>query len=82
RSAVLVAEHAMKVVPGNNGIFFPMIVINGQIVGTWKRKLKAKHMEITCTPFEPLGALEADVREAAQAYGDFMDLPISLITVE
>jgi hypothetical protein len=79
RSAVLSDEHAGKIVPGNNGLFLPMIVVEGQVVGTWKRKLKRRTMDISLHPFEPLGELEAEVAAAARAYSDFMGLPITAI---
>ena len=37
RSAVLDPAHAPLVVPGGNGMFKPMIVHGGRIVGTWQR---------------------------------------------
>ncbi|KAB2905630.1 MAG: winged helix DNA-binding domain-containing protein [Anaerolineae bacterium] len=77
RSAVLAAQHAQKIVPGSNGIFLPMIVIAGQVVGTWKRSLRKKAIDITFNPFAPLGNLEERLVEAASAYSDFMGLPLS-----
>lgn len=79
RTAVLAAEHAQKIVPGNNGVFQPMIVIKGQVAGTWKRSLKRKAMEITLLPFAPLGDFETQVIEATRAYSAFMGLPVSQI---
>lgn len=81
RSAVLADEYAGKIVPGNNGIFQPMIVAGGQVIGTWKRKLKRKTMDVTLHPFVPLGDLEAKVIAAAHAYSDFMELPIASVEV-
>ncbi|MGO4300085.1 winged helix DNA-binding domain-containing protein [Leifsonia sp. RAF41] len=37
RSPILDDEHAELIVPGNNGIFQPIIVAGGRIVGTWRR---------------------------------------------
>ena len=37
RSAVLDPAHATLVVPGGNGMFKPMIVVGGRVVGTWQR---------------------------------------------
>ncbi|MFM7024373.1 MAG: winged helix DNA-binding domain-containing protein [Flavobacteriales bacterium] len=39
RSASIAVEHQRKAYTGN-GIFRPVVVANGQIVGTWKRSLK------------------------------------------
>jgi hypothetical protein len=81
RSAVLADEHAGKIVPGNNGIFLPMIVVEGQVDGTWKRKLKRQTMDITLHPFAPLRELEAKVLAAASGYSDFMGLFIASIEI-
>jgi hypothetical protein len=77
RSAVLAAEHAPKVVPGGNGVFFPMIVVAGQVVGTWKRTLGKKALDVAFIPFTSLGEAEAQAIEAARAYSDFLGVPLS-----
>ncbi|MBI5958687.1 MAG: AlkZ family DNA glycosylase [Chloroflexi bacterium] len=76
RDAVLAAEYAQKIVPGNNGVFLPMIVVEGQVVGTWKRSLKKKAVDITLQPFMPLGPLEDRIIETAQSYADFIGQPL------
>lgn len=37
RTAALPAEHAMRIVPGGNGVFQPTVVVDGQVVATWRR---------------------------------------------
>jgi hypothetical protein len=78
RSAVLASEHAQNVVPGNNGMFLPMIVAGGEVVGTWKRAIKKKGVDITLHPFVSADHLSDRVAEAAQAFADFVGLPLSL----
>ena len=78
RSAVLAAEHAHKIVPGNNGVFQPTIVVDGRVVGTWKRKLKKTSIDVTLHPFTQLGDSEDKVVEAAKSYGDFIGLPVTI----
>lgn len=75
RSAVLDPQHAQKVCPGGNGIFFPTIVINGQMVGTWKYTVKKGTAIITPTPFETLTDAEA-VAAAAEPFGRYLGLPV------
>lgn len=73
RSAVLNPMCAKQVITGN-GIFYPTIVVDGQIVGTWKRTLKKGTVVITPSPFTRLN--EAETRafaEAASRYGKFLD---------
>ena len=50
RGAVLADHHARHLVPGGNGIYKPMLLVNGQIRGTWQRA----NGEIGTAPFEPL----------------------------
>jgi hypothetical protein len=45
RLLALDAEHAWRIVPGNNGVFFPMIVSNGRIIGAWRRNPKTGSIE-------------------------------------
>ena len=77
RSAVLAAEHAPKIVPGRNGVFRPIIVVGGRVVGTWKRSLKKNSIHITLIPFTSLDDSEEEAIEAAERYSDFVGLPLS-----
>ena len=81
RSAVLAAEHASKVVPGNNGIFFPTMVVAGQVIGTWKRRRKRNALEVVLDPFTQLDASEESVMEATQCYSNFVGLPLSSVEI-
>ena len=81
RRAVLADEHAPRIVPGNNGVFQPMIVVAGQVVGTWKRAIKKRGVELTLTPFAPLGEAEASVSAAATGYSAFLGLPLAVVTI-
>ena len=79
RSAVLAEEHAPKIVPGGNGIFLPMLVAAGQVVGTWKRTLGKKALNVVFVPFTSLGDAEARAAiEAAKTYSDFLGLSLVL----
>ncbi len=80
RSAILAPEHADAVVPGGNGMFLSFIVVDGEIVGTWKRERSARRVAVTLQPFDSLsaGTLRA-VRRALSAYGDFVGLPAELL---
>jgi hypothetical protein len=73
RGAPLAAEWASRVVPGGNGVFFPTIVVDGEIVGTWKRSVTPKHVSVEITPFATLSARsEAAARTRLQLYAKFM----------
>ncbi len=72
RGAVVTPDHMQRIVPGNNGVFRPMIVVDGQIIGTWTRAVKKGHTEVTCTPFTQLSDTHlALTNAAAQSYANF-----------
>lgn len=68
RSAALSAEHATRIVPGNNGMFMPTIIYGGRVVGTWRKPPSAKG-GIELVPFEPLSP--AVQRSAELAVGRY-----------
>lgn len=76
RSAILAPEDAQAVVPGSNGVFLPTIVVDGEVVGTWKRTVRAREVVIVPSPFRPLpGRVREGLVDAARAYGAFLGLP-------
>jgi Winged helix DNA-binding domain len=76
RSAVLDPQYATLVCPGKNGIFFPTIVMNGRVVGVWKRSVKKAHLIIAPAPFQPLtDAEQAAFALAIQRFGAFHQQP-------
>jgi hypothetical protein len=79
RSAVLDPVDAKRATSGN-GIFNPILVIDGQVVGTWKRTLKKQgEVVVTPTPFAPLSKAEKRALTlAARRYGAFLGLEAAL----
>ncbi|TBL77497.1 winged helix DNA-binding domain-containing protein [Paenibacillus thalictri] len=77
RSAILSAAHARHVIPGNNGVFMPTIVIDGQVSGIWKRTVKTKGIDIEFNLFASLKDREESIIEAAGRYCGFMGLPLA-----
>jgi len=77
RSAALDPKHAAA---ARNGIFGPTVVLDGRIVGTWKRRLDRDRVEIAVEMFAKLSGASARLiaREAAR-YGRFVGLPASLV---
>ena len=58
-----------------NGMFSPLLVIDGRIAGTWKRTLKRGHVEIRTREFRQLEEAELEgLTEAAEHYGRFVGL--------
>jgi hypothetical protein len=78
RSAVLNPTYTKHANSGN-GILYPTIVVDGQVVGTWKRTLKKDTVVITPNPFAKLKRAETlALAEAASRYGKFLDALVVL----
>jgi len=75
RGAVLAPEHAQKIAPGANGVFRPIIVAGGQIVGTWARAVRRMELTIALHPFAAAPKLAEQARPEAARYRDFLGLP-------
>jgi hypothetical protein len=79
RTASLEPGYAPMIVPGNNGMFLPTIVVNGRIVGTWRRKRTSVGLTVTPTPFEALPvSAAAGFRTAAAEYGKFLGVAVTV----
>ena len=77
RSAVLAVEHSLYIVPGNNGVFLPFIVLDGQVVGLWKRTIKKQAVIIKLLPFVAFSkAVERQCIEMAKRYAEFLGLQL------
>jgi hypothetical protein len=77
RSAALAPDHAQAVVPGNNGMFLPTIVADGEVIGTWKAAARAREVVIALAPFNhrlPAGVRHG-LEDAAKRYGAFLGKP-------
>ena len=74
RSASLPFENHTKTV-SNNGIFRPVIVVNGQVTGIWKRTIK-KDKVIVETEFfkQPNQIQNSLIEKAANQFGHFIEL--------
>jgi winged helix DNA-binding protein len=79
RTAALEAIHSQKITPGNNGMFSPTIVIDGKVVGTWKRTFKKGTVVVGPSPFTSLSEAEnRTLAVAAERYGKFVGMPVVL----
>lgn len=64
-----------RIVPGRNGVFKPIVVINGEIVGTWSRKATTTRVSITVEPFTRISAANMrGLSRVARGYGEFLGL--------
>lgn len=81
RGAVIAPEHLTQVCPGGNGVFRPMIVVNGQIVGTWTRTFKKDSVIITPHLFPDSAPIDHEaLTVAAQRYADFHGVALNPVT--
>ena len=76
RDDVLDPQFKLKVNAGG-GIFNPIIVIDGKVVGTWKRTFKKNSVVITLSPFAPFSNQELKrIEKASQDFGTFLHMPV------
>lgn len=56
-----------------------IIIVDGQVVGGWKRLLKKNEVVVQLSPFTTLTKAETQaVEDAADRYGRFLDVPVTL----
>lgn len=78
RSAVLDPAYA-KLMNTGYGIFKPVVVVDGQIVGIWKREFKKNLVAIEISLFNPLTkADQKRITVAADRYARFLGLPADI----
>ncbi len=72
RTAVLHETHNRHMDPARNGIFKPIVVINGQVVGSWKKEIKKSEVGITYNPFTKFTVPEEKaIKEASESCKNF-----------
>ena len=73
RAAVL--NRAKEQPNSQSFIFNRMIVLNGQIVGSWHRTIKGQDLILQTTPFKPLSKKEQqEVKQMAHRFGKFLGI--------
>ena len=77
RSAVLDPQHAKNNDTGN-GIFHPPIVIDGKVVGLWKRVLSKNTVTVRAVPFQNLSQEETKAfKKTASTYAHFLEASLN-----
>jgi hypothetical protein len=75
RTAQLAPEYFLAIVPGGNGVFHPTIVVDGQVVGTWRREKGTLRLS-------PFGSLSATtlraIRKRVDRYSAFLGTTVTL----
>jgi len=73
RSAVIQTEHYPKSI-SSNGIFKPVIIINGLVTGLWKREIKKDKVIIETDFFQaPNKTTKNLIQKAAETFGNFLE---------
>jgi hypothetical protein len=73
RTATLATDLSLKAV-SNNGIFRPVILIDGQVAGIWQRTIKSEQVLIETEFFYPVGnIIRSKMEEAFTSYASFID---------
>jgi hypothetical protein len=80
RSALLDPIYNQRIQPGKNGVFSPTLVIDGQVVGTWKRTVKKGIVMVALTPFMAFSPDQQQaIAVAAERYGRFLGLTATVV---
>jgi hypothetical protein len=79
RSAALDTQHTEKLDARGNVLFNYTIVVDGKVVGIWKRTFRKREVVITLTPISTLSAAEEQAVSAAlHRYGEFLGMTVVL----
>ncbi len=80
RSAIFDNNHAEHLDARGNILFQNTVILDGQVVGTWKRTIEKHAVIIETTLFAPLERAQTQAIEAAaERYGAFLGLPVEII---
>jgi hypothetical protein len=73
RSAVIEEKNIKRITPGG-GLFIPIIVMDGRVIGTWKRSTSKTIIKIETTPFRRLTAEQRKaVRQEEEKFKRFLN---------
>jgi hypothetical protein len=79
RTAALDPVHTNHVTPGSNGIFNPIVVIDGRVRGSWRRTIAKGRVVVAATPFEAVTERQRrGIGAAAERYAAFLGLQLDL----
>lgn len=75
RAAVIESGRSEMIAPGANGVFKPLIVVDGQVIGTWKREVRKQQLTVALHPFAATAGLSEAAKGEADRFRDFLGLP-------
>lgn len=78
RSAMIIKESYKKII-SSNGIFFPVVLINGKVAGKWNRKIVQNKVEVNPDMFTASSpALNNKINNCFKEYAAFIDKELIL----
>ncbi|HEX6982983.1 MAG TPA: winged helix DNA-binding domain-containing protein [Balneolaceae bacterium] len=81
RGATLSGEHNDKAI-SKNGMFWPVVIVNGQVAGLWKRTIKGNKVNLEVEPFQPFSKTVKDlIEKKATSFGDFLGKKAEEVTM-
>lgn len=81
RTAIIKRKHKKKAI-SNNGIFRPIIVKNGEIIGIWKRSEKGSTLYVETEYFlDPSKETMNQAEETAKTFADFLEKDLKITQV-
>ena len=81
RDEIIDPADAAKVVPGGNGVFAPMLVVDGRIVGTWRRTVTRRGLTVRVTPFGGAAVTAGALDPQVERYRRFLGLPAARLEI-
>lgn len=83
RSAILKFIKQANIAGDDPALLSNVIILNGQLVGGWRRTLSKKEVLVETSLITKLGKTEKGlIDEAAERFGRFLELPVSIIHKE
>jgi hypothetical protein len=71
----------LRVVPGKNGIFLPLILSSGRVIGTWRQTKSARAVSVEPRPFDGLSARQArELERALVGYARFLGVSLAAVS--
>jgi len=81
RSAFCSEADALRVVPGKNGLFLPLLIADGEVVGTWKRRPPRRGaVGIDVAAFDAMPSLD-EFRPAFERWAAFWSLTLDEVVL-
>jgi hypothetical protein len=60
-------------------VFLSTVVVNGEVVGSWRRTQRAKELHLDIEPLHDVPAsANSGIASAAKRYGAFLEQPVEL----